>query len=134
MKKTLISLSTLVLLSCAKTELPKEPGLNGLYEVTSKVIERPGNIDVFSGSNMQRMDMEFLPNKLVFYNFNQSEGCMVNSGAVNLSRDQNGTPTQVGCREVTEVTDSSITWSQYEDGQDGVWYITYNLFYIGQYE
>ena len=59
---------------------------------------------------------------------------MVNYGCVKVSRDQNGTATQVGCREVTEVTDSSITWSQYEDGQDGVWYITYNLFYIGQYE
>lgn len=134
MKKSIIPLAALVLLSCTKAEIPNEPGLHGLYEVTSKVIERPGNIDVYSGTNMQRMDLEFLDNLLVFYNFNQAEGCMVNSGAVDLRRDQDGTPTRVGCRQVTAVTDSSITWSQYEDGQDGVWYITYNLFYIGEYE
>ena len=134
MKKTLIPLAALVLFSCSKQEINQDPSLRGLYELTSKVIEMPGSVNVFTNATMTRTDMEFLEDKLVFWYFSESEGKMVPTSEVPLKRDAQGNIYRVGCREVTDFTDSTITWSQYEDGQEGVWYITHNLFYIGDYE
>ena len=131
MKHLFFLLITLV--SCTK-EIQTTPNLTGLYEVVGKTIVTPEETYVYSSSALIRTDLDITETDIIWYRFHDSEGKMVNDGTTPITRNSEGMITKVGCRPVIEQTDSTITWIQEEDGQSGPWYITYRLYYIGEYQ
>lgn len=117
-----LAILAIALAACSKEVVPTH--LVGEHKIDRKVVEMPDRAIIQIHADQDPMTWVIQDDAILWQRFN-TDGVLVLESSVPIRRDANMNITKVGCRPVVEQTDSSLTWVQIEDGQDGPWYITY---------
>lgn len=119
-----IAILAIALSACSKEMVPTH--LVGEHKITRHIVEMPNNTIVQHHGDQNPITWIIQDNAIVWQYFN-SNGEITLESSTPISRDASMHITKIGCRQVVEETDSSLTWVQIAQGQDGPWYITYTF-------